>query len=260
MKTDRRLNPGVVYGPVNSRRLGVSLGLNLSGPGKYCSFNCAYCFRGFNEGRPDNPTFLETLPSPERLLDELLAWLTCHPVDKIEDWTVAGNAEPTDHPAFAQIIDSLVCFRNSHYPHIKITVFTNGMGLVPRINPQHKKVLAALGKVDRACLKLDSGRSKTWRRLARPMHGVTLCEWVDAVEELEGLIFQTMLVQGTIDHTTPTELSSLRRLYKRLRPTEVHMLTINKDPAHSGLRPVSQKELIRFANLIDDAVPCRMFY
>jgi wyosine [tRNA(Phe)-imidazoG37] synthetase (radical SAM superfamily) len=131
--SDYPRKPGIVYGPVKSRRFGLSLGVNLSGPGKYCSFDCLYCFRGRNDGRPSDPRFLDGLPARDEVVSALEAWLIGN--EPVDDITIAGNAEPSDHPEFLRIVEGLVSVRNARRPGATITVLTNGMGLVPRFNP-----------------------------------------------------------------------------------------------------------------------------
>jgi wyosine [tRNA(Phe)-imidazoG37] synthetase (radical SAM superfamily) len=232
---------GIIYGPVRSRRFGLSLGVNLSGPAKYCSFDCLYCFRGPNDGRPSHPGFRAGLPSIDGVLSALDEWLSNG--EAIDDIAVAGNAEPTDHPEFLPIIEGLVSIRGARRPGVRITVLTNGMGLVPRFNPGHESVGKALGLVDNPCLKLDSGLQETWKKLSRPTDGITLEEWLEAACAVFPPALQTMFVQGSVDNTTPSELDALSRAYARLRPQKVFLLTINKPPADSGLTPVSVSRL-----------------
>ena len=127
-KPASRIIKGVVYGPVTSRRFGLSLGINLSGNGKYCSFNCPYCFRGTNMGRPDENAFLRNLPETETVMAAVKDRLGMEDAVTIKDWTIAGNAEPTDHPEFPIIVEALIALRNSAFPDVNISVLTNGMG------------------------------------------------------------------------------------------------------------------------------------
>ncbi len=118
-KKVQRVLADIIYGPVNSRRFGHSLGINLSGSGKQCSFNCPYCFRGFNQRRTPSQEYVNNLPTIDEVLKELHLHLNQLDKLKIEDWTIAGNAEPTDHPHFPEIVNQMIALRNRKYQHIK---------------------------------------------------------------------------------------------------------------------------------------------
>jgi wyosine [tRNA(Phe)-imidazoG37] synthetase (radical SAM superfamily) len=248
----RRVTPGIVYGPVRSRRFGVSLGVNLSGDRKRCSFNCLYCFRGFNEDGPAPEHGAVDCPSCDQVIAELRAWSREHSFGAINAITLAGNGEPTHHPDFPGIVRRLIELRDAECPHAKIVVLTNGMGLVPRISSKHEAVLAALERCDCPCVKLDAGTPETWKRLANPIGEVELSEWLSAVERLQHPVIQSMLVQGEVDNTTPLEVAALRRCYQRLQPRKVYVLTFNKPPAEVQLRPVPADRLEELNRVLTD--------
>ena len=250
----RRVHEGIIYGPVNSRRFGVSLGINLSGKGKYCSFNCPYCFRGFNQGRPDQKEFLENLPTCDQVLTALKSWLKTEGNENIQDWTIAGNAEPTDNPEFPLVVEALTELRTRLKQEVKITVLTNGMGLIPNLNSNHNLVRLALEQADQACLKLDSGKPDTWQRIARPFAEVTFSEWLAAVEKVQKPVLQSLFFQGRIDNTTPVELERLKKCYHHLKPKDFHVLTINKKPADSTLKPIEPERLKEIEDILRESI------
>lgn len=242
MSALRKIKPlrsEIIYGPVKSRRFGMSLGINISGNGKFCSFNCPYCFRGKNHGRPDHPDFAKGIPDVKTVVSELKEFLKRYSGDNIDDWSIAGNAEPTDHPQFPAIVEKLITLKKESYPGVKLSVLTNGMGLVPRLNDQYRLFVDALNELDRACLKLDGGTRNTWIKLARPYSKVAFYEWLEAVAKITNPVIQTMLVQGRIDNTTNEEIAAFKAIHERLKPSKVHLLTINKQPLDSALIPVS---------------------
>lgn len=148
----RKLCSEIVYGPVRSRRFGISLGLNISGSSKYCSFNCIYCFRGKNDGSPDHNDFLTGLPSTASVVDSLENWIKkSH--ETIDDITFAGNAEPTNHPDFPEIIEEVINLRNRYLQDVAVSVLTDGTGLIPRLNKRFMDVKHALEKVENPCIK-----------------------------------------------------------------------------------------------------------
>lgn len=244
MKPVRQLHPTIIYGPVESRRFGLSLGINICGDSKHCSFNCTYCFRGFNERRLAKAEPHRHGPSPTQVADAVETWLTTSTVEP-NYWTVAGNAEPTDHPDFSAVIQRLLQIRATRCSLVKLAVFSNGMGLVKCLNPRHQEVRAALSQVDCACFKLDSACPTTWKRLNRPIGQVSFTEWLEAISSApaNNRCLQTMLVRGAVDNTTGEELAALREAYCRLRPLKLYLMTINKPPADGRLKPVPLEQL-----------------
>ncbi|MFA5205407.1 MAG: radical SAM protein [Lentisphaeria bacterium] len=241
--SDRRTADAILYGPVLSRRFGVSLGINLSGPGKRCSFNCRYCFRGFNDPAPEPGAPEPALPTAAAVLAEVAAWLAAGGRSDVVDWTLAGNGEPTDHPEFPEIIAGLVELRNRQAPGVQISILANGMGLIPRRNPRAAEHRAAFLLADRPCLKLDAGRPDSWRQLAQPADAVTLEEWLAMAATVHPLILQTLFVQGTLDTTTPEEVTALAAAYARLHPRTVYLLTLDKPPADPHVLPAPRERL-----------------
>lgn len=232
----------------------MSLGINISGQGKFCSFNCPYCFRGKNQGRPDNERFLNDLPSCNKVLEVVGQFLKEANPTEVRDWTLAGNAEPTDHPNFPDIVRGLIDLRDRHQPLVKLTVLTNGVGLIPRLNPEYRKVVHALNSTDRACLKLDSGVAATWKQLARPYSGIDLKEWLAAARNVDKPIVQTMLINGRINNSGSEELQALIACYQALQAKDVQLLTLNKEPIDDRLKPVSGGVLQEFQRIISTRV------
>ncbi len=252
---NQNLVSGIIYGPVQSRRFGLSLGINISGNGKYCSFNCPYCFRGGNQGNGYQKEIINSLPDAEMVKIALIKRLLEYHLNNIADWTIAGNGEPTDNPDFPGIIESLIelrngCLSNKDIKETKITVLTNGMGLLPVINSNHIEFQKALEKTDRPCLKLDSGVNETWKKIARPGFDVNLREWLEAARGLRNKTIQTMLVKGRINNSSLEELTALKACYKKLAPERIDILTINKPPRDSGLLPLSEEELNNAKNFL----------
>ena len=237
----RNICDDIVYGPVRSRRFGISLGLNISGGGKYCSFNCIYCFRGKNDGSPDEDEFLTNLPSVQSVLNSLEDWIK-KSSETIDDITFAGNAEPTNHPDFPEMVEGVIRLRNRYLKDVGVSVLTNGTGLIPRLNKRYLDVKDALEKVDNPCLKLDSGVPETWRIISRPYADISFSEWFDAIQILDSPIIQTILINGAVDNTTEQELMRLKECYKILKPRKIHVMNINKPAAFSGVYPVEEKE------------------
>jgi wyosine [tRNA(Phe)-imidazoG37] synthetase (radical SAM superfamily) len=236
-----------IFGPVVSRRLGISLGINLlPNDSKLCSFDCIYCECGWN---PEKGTVKAILPKQtevKRLLREKLQ--TMKSKGKLPDViTFAGNGEPTMHPEFAAIIDDTIFIRNELCPAARIAVLSNSTML-------HKPaVVEALKKVDDNILKLDSGIPATIRMLDQPVGRFDLERVVENLRQFSGrLIIQTMFIKGDFngiqfDNTTEAELSAWIALLQQIRPQMVMIYTIARDTPAKDLRKITTNDLDKIA-------------
>lgn len=233
----------IVFGPVHSRRLGVSLGINLLPvDGKLCSFNCIYCECGLNEERRTKSK-LPTREEVKRTLDSKLMSMQSEGVapDVI---TFAGNGEPTMHPEFAGIINDTITLRNHYFPQTKIAVLSNATMI-------HKdEVFEALNKVDDNILKLDSVLDSRIRQLDAPNIPSFTFDWLmkHLIRFNGNLIIQTMFVEGKykgeeVDNTTEEEISGLLEALKQIKPKQVMIYTIERETPVKDLRKVSKDKL-----------------
>ncbi len=224
-----------IFGPIISRRLGVSLGINLLPTDtKLCSFDCVYCECGWNPEKGLVKPILPKRADVRSLLRQKLIELgeTSLLPDVI---TFAGNGEPTIHPDFEAIIDDTIQLRNELSPKSKIAVLSNSTML-------HKaSVVAALKKVDDNILKLDSGVLETILLLNRPVGRFDLAKLVKHLKKFEGeLIVQTMFLKGSFndvkfDNTTDNEIKSWIELLKEIQPKEVTIYSISRDTPADNL-------------------------
>jgi wyosine [tRNA(Phe)-imidazoG37] synthetase (radical SAM superfamily) len=232
-----------IFGPVISRRLGISLGINLlPNDSKLCSFDCIYCECGWN---PEKGSIKAVLPSRKEVESRLRKKLeVMRSEGNLPDViTFAGNGEPTLHPDFAGIIDDTMQIKNELCPEARIAVLSNSTML-------HKpKVVEALKKVDDNILKLDSGITETIFILDQPVGRFDLQKVVNNLKLFDGkLIIQTMFIRGsfngtTIDNTTEPELEAWIALLLQIRPKSVMIYTIARDTPANDLRKVSTEEL-----------------
>jgi len=243
----------IVYGPVHSRRMGTSLGVNLLPcDGKLCSFDCIYCECGFNK---DFRTKTK-LPGRELVMAAMEDRLNLlrEKGTKLDVITFAGNGEPTMHPEFEKIIDDTIALRNHAYPQTRISVLSNGMHL------SKKSVFNALQKVENPILKLDSAFDETVRLIDRPnAPGYSVATQVEHYKQFQGnFILQTLFLKGTfegnvIDNTTEKEVSAWLALIRELRPREVMIYTIDRETPSGELKkaplPVLQKIAERVGEL-----------
>lgn len=242
-----------IFGPIHSRRLGVSLGVNLMpADGKVCSFDCLYCEAGYNSQGPGKAG-LPLREEVSALLEKKLQSMR-QAGDSLDVITFSGNGEPTLHPEFAGIIDDTLRLRDEYYPEAKVSVLTNSTRIF------RAEVAEALKRVDNNILKLDSAVEKTMRLLDRPTSGdFTVDKVVDALRQFEGTgIIQTMILRGEhdgvkIDNTTPEEIDALIEAYKKIRPKEVMLYSLDRSTPEENLRKVEKPELDIIAEKIRQA-------
>jgi len=239
-----------IFGPINSRRLGISLGINLlPNDSKLCSFDCIYCECGWNPEKGTVKAILPTRIEVKRMLREKLSEMK-NSGELPDVITFAGNGEPTMHPDFAGIIDDTLFIRNELCTGARIAVLSNSTML-------HKPaVVAALKKIDDNILKLDSGFAETIRILDQPVGRFDLQSVINNIKQFDGqLILQTMFIRGqfeghTIDNTTDNELKAWIEVLQQIRPRLVMIYTIARDTPANDLRKVSTEELETIAALV----------
>lgn len=232
----------IVFGPIRSRRLGVSLGVNLLPlDGKWCSYDCIYCECGYNADNRDDRKIYSREEVRAALHTKLLQMQQeGSPLDVI---TFAGNGEPTLHPEFEGIIDDTIALRNELYPSAHITVLTNSTRL------EDEGVFRALCKVDNNCLKLDTMVADTMRLLNVPAGHCDPERVVRAIEKFEGkCIVQTMFTRGEhdgkrVDNTTEEEISLWLDAIARIRPRQVQIYSIDRKTPEQRLEKVPVEEL-----------------
>lgn len=232
-----------IFGPIHSRRLGTSLGINLSPrDGKVCSFDCLYCEAGFNaqgRGTTGLPSREETRSLLEAKLKEMKA--EGKPLDVI---TFSGNGEPTVNPAFPGVVDDTLALRDKYYPDVKVSVLSNSTML------HSPATVEALRKVDNAILKLDSAVEPTMRAIDRPGSAdFTVDRAVDLLADFgPKAIIQTMITRGShdgepIDNSTDAEIGALIDAYRRIRPREIMIYSLDRPTPETHLEKVPREEL-----------------
>lgn len=242
----------LVFGPIHSRRLGKSLGVNLLPiHAKECSFNCIYCECGWTKGRNalkmNLPTREDVYLALEKRLKELIG--TDSEPDSI---TFAGNGEPTMHPQFAEIIGDVINLRDSLIPSAKISVLSNGSML-------HKhQVIEALMLVDNNIQKLDGGNEAIVKMINMPLKAFKLKEYVEQLKRIrKNLIIQTLFLRGkmnekVIDNTQPGELNDWLNLLRQIQPKAVMIYSLDRaTPAHD-LEKIGEEELLLIAQKVHE--------
>lgn len=236
----------IIFGPVRSRRLGVSLGVNLLPvDAKICSFDCIYCECGFNTTMQESP-----LPTREQVYATLEAKLReMVATNELPDViTFAGNGEPTLHTQFKDIIDDTIALRDRYCPEAKVSVLSNSTRI-------HKPaVFRALQQVDNNILKFDSAIESTVQRLDRPVSKqFTVNRQIEDLKRFNGnLIIQTLFLRGklkdgAIDNTTEEEVSLWLEALKIIRPKQVMIYSIDRETPTKGLEKVPLETLQQIA-------------
>ena len=245
------LYPNIIYGPVHSRRLGLSLGVNLLPlHSKLCSFDCVYCECGWNADNRGREGF-NSRESVRAALEETLQRMASEGAlpDVI---TFAGNGEPTMHPDFEGIIDDTLCLRDRLSPTLKVSVLSNAT----RIGDA--SVRRALLKVDNNILKLDSAFDETVRTMNNPCGDYSVRRTVELMKEFGGrLTVQTMFLRGecggrSFDNTTEREVAAWLELLKEIAPRSVMVYSIDRDTPCHTLVKVTHEELVKIAGRVEE--------
>lgn len=234
--------PSPIFGPIHSRRLGVSLGINLlPEDGKWCTFDCIYCECGFNKDfRPHKP--LPTREQVRQALENRLKDMAENgPVPDV--LTFAGNGEPTLHPQFAEIVEDTRALRDRYFPNAKISVLSNSTQV---FKPE---VFEALKKVDNNILKLDTVDADYIYLVDRPAGHYDVDALVARLKEFKGkVIIQTMFMKGMfegrdVDNTSERFVRPWIETVKRIAPFEVMIYTIDRETPDHDLRKATHEEL-----------------
>lgn len=240
----------IIFGPIQSRRLGASLGVNLLPiKNKICNLDCIYCECGWTDLKSNSKiTFLST----EEILSALKLKLMDLIVNKtaLNSITFAGNGEPTLHPNFAAIIDGAIILRDKFFPMAHISVLSNSLML------HRKDVVSSLKKIDKPILKLDAGSDKFFRSINHPLNNRSL-EWVVAhLKKFNGnLIIQTMFLKAEcngiyIDNTADLEVEKWIELLKDINPLEVMIYSIDRPTAIQNIDKIPYEKLIKISEKV----------
>ena len=252
--------PSPVFGPVHSRRLGISLGINLlPADGKVCSFDCIYCECGFNKDHcPTLP-----LPTPDLVAEKLEAKLKEMAADgQLPDvLTFAGNGEPTCHPHFPEIIENVIRLRDQYCPKAKVSVLSNSTMI------HRQDVHDALMRVDNNILKLDTIDPIYINKVDRPNGFYDVNAIIEHMKAFNGhIIIQTMFMRGSlegasVDNTGEEYVGPWLEVVKEIRPQQVMIYTIDRETPTQGLLKATheQLDLIR-DRVIAAGIPCSASY
>jgi wyosine [tRNA(Phe)-imidazoG37] synthetase (radical SAM superfamily) len=241
------LQKGIIYGPIASRRLGASLGLNIMPTDyKLCPFNCVYCHYGWTDRQAlDLASQSKDLPTPQEVSEALR--------DSLEDMarrgqppdyiTFSGNGEPTAHPQFAEIVKAVGEVRHQIWPHVKIALLSNSTTL------HRLEMIDAIKGIDLTIMKLDAGTEELFRKINRPMRSITLAQIVSGLKRLDQFDTQTVFMKGVVDNTTDQAVESWVELIGEVRPVEAQIYTVDRWPADPRLEKVEKSRLGEIAEM-----------
>lgn len=228
----------IVFGPIHSRRLGASLGINaLPEKGKFCNFDCIYCECGWNrDGLEDR-----ALPTADMLRRALRAKLAdC--AEKgigIDSITFSGDGEPTLNPEFPQMVDVVLALRNEFFPASKVTVLSNAT------MAWKDEVFEALAKVERPCMKIDAPTTELAQRINKPWPGYSVEKVVESLKRFNGnFVLQTMFLKSAdFDSSSPEVLNGWMDIVRALRPRKIMVYTIDRETPQKGLVKFTAEEM-----------------
>jgi wyosine [tRNA(Phe)-imidazoG37] synthetase (radical SAM superfamily) len=243
------LLPGAVYGPVNSRRYGRALGVNLvPAKSKVCSFDCVYCECGFTEpGAMEFPK--ESFPPAKPLISELRRVLEVFRKRKDEPDAIvlSGNGESTMHPDFVRITSGFVAARDELAPDARLVLLSNGTML------EDPSVRTALLQYDDRVMKLDAGREETFQKMCRPLVTITLDRVVELLKKVRPFTLQTMFIRAPVNNTTDEEIEVWIGRVREAGPESVQVYSLDRVPADVRCEPASREDLEAIADRVHDA-------
>ena len=238
----------IVFGPIFSRRLGSSLGVNLlPSKGKLCNFDCVYCECGWNKDGKGDGKF-PRLPEIEKALEEKMSRAAAEGTG-IDSITFSGNGEPTMHPDFPEVIDVTIRLRDIYFPDAKVSVLSNAT-LIGR-----KAVADALMKVDNPILKIDASSDELIRRINKPVGSYSLAEVVENLMRFDGrFVLQTMFLRSPeFDTVSDEALGAWMDIVRKLKPREIMVYTIDRETPDKSLGKYTVEEMTEMVQpLIDE--------
>lgn len=244
------LQKGCIYGPVQSRRLGSSLGINIL-PVKYklCSMNCVYCQYGLTKS-PNLVAEIRNgyeLPSIADLEKTLLAALSSLK-KKFAYLTFSGNGESTLHPQFPAMVDAVKTIRDKYLAETRLAILSNSTTLL------RSEIKKALMKIDVPILKLDAGDENLFRKINRAAKGIKFDDLIRGLIEFhhKHKVIQTLIFNGRSSNSTDDNLKAWAKLLSQIKPAEAQIYTLDRPAASRGITALSKNELHKFAKRAED--------
>ena len=233
------LKQEIIYGPVNSRRLGRSLGINLLPTGsKVCSFDCVYCQYGLTRVKT-----LEPGPAGFPPLGEVIAAVetALKSGPDFDSFTFSGNGEPTLHPQWPEIVEAVRLLRDRYRPTVGLTLLSNSSTVT------RPAVRATLTRLEMPIMKLDAGDEATLTAINRPAKGICLEAIVEALAQIPSLTIQSLMVQGAMTNSAGPAFENWVSALARLKPVQVQIYSTDRPVPEAGIERVPPERLQQIA-------------
>lgn len=238
----------IIYGPVSSRRLNRSLGINLLPVSeKLCNFDCVYCQFGITKDYYDEDEDYD-FPSLSTVESEIARYIAGigEPREYIDYITFSGNGEPTLYPKFAEVVRTVTTIRDEMVPKVSTAVLSNGSTLLK------DEIRDAMLLIDYPVVKLDCGNEETFRKLNRPDDSIKFDDIVSGIKNLKNSTIQTLFITSKeVDNSTDEEVKSWIDVLKGLDIREVQIYTIERSPAEKWVEEISEERLNEIAKLAE---------
>ena len=232
------LQSGIIYGPVQSRRLGRSLGINIvSTKIKTCTFNCVYCQYGLRRISTDlmrDPHWYPSVNQVKDKLEQVLAVLNPGPAYI----TFSGNGESTLHPEFYKIVMEVKRLRDQYTSGAKVAILSNSSTVM---NPHIRK---ALHKLDKRIMKLDCGDEETFKHFNQPIPGIIFTEIINGLHEINDLTIQALFADGSAGNYTKRNVEKWLKIITQLKPQEVQIYTLDRSYPPTFIQPLPREKLM----------------
>ncbi|MEW6536855.1 MAG: radical SAM protein [Candidatus Auribacterota bacterium] len=252
------LQSNIIYGPIASRRLGNSLGINLLPTEfKLCSLDCTYCQYGYTQHKVFDRIPSDYVPAMKLVVKEVEHALKQYIASEttLDYLTFAGNGEPTLHPNFPELVSAIVELRDKYLPDVKTAILSNASRV------SDASIRAALMRLDKRFMKLDAGDGKTFKEINNPHEKVSYSSVVKALSSMRPLILQTMLVDGCVCNSDDDHIDLLIDQYKKIQPIAIQIYSLDREPANASLVKVPQERLLAISRRIEreTAIPVDIF-
>jgi wyosine [tRNA(Phe)-imidazoG37] synthetase (radical SAM superfamily) len=234
------LQKTLVYGPINSRRLGRSLGINLFSPGvKVCTFDCCYCQYGRTSGTGSLP---QDIPNAQDILEAVEAALVQAP--SVDAVTFSGNGEPTMHPEFPYIVHEVCRVRDRLAAGVPVALLSNSsLSMDDRIRN-------AILEIDLPIMKLDAGSQEMLEAVNNPAEGIVFQDIVGGLARIPGVTIQALFIKGEVDNSTETALNEWLSALSIIFPKEVQVYSLDRPVPSKDIAAVAMDELESIAELV----------
>lgn len=236
------LQKSIVYGPILSRRLGRSLGINILSPyQKICSFDCCYCQYGPTKMHTLKPP-KEALQSIQEILREVEKALVVH--KHLETLTFSGNGEPTLHPDFGTIVKEIRSLRNHFTPEVKLALFTNSTNL------EQDEVRQGIRNIEIPIFKLDVGDNPMLEKINKPTTGIEIDTIIDDLASMDHPIIQSLFIVGGMEKTEKPHFQKWMQALKKMQPKCIQLYSCDESLPAKGVEKIPRYRLSKIAEIV----------